>query len=90
MKLPRLPRALRLDLPLLLLLLALFPALAPCADGAQTSPTPTAPPSARLAFQNHSQGGDALLQFARAQTVYVDPVYGVWNLDSGLVEPLGS
>ena len=51
MKLPRLPRALRLDLPLLLLLLALFPALAPCADGAQTSPTPTAPPSARLAFQ---------------------------------------
>jgi hypothetical protein len=46
--------------------------------------------AARLAFQNHSQGGDALLQFARTQTVYVDPVYGVWNLDSGLVEPLGS
>jgi hypothetical protein len=44
----------------------------------------------RLAFQNYSAGGDALLQFARGETVYVDPLYGYWHLETGLVQAMNS
>ncbi len=78
MKLPRLPRVPRLDLHLLLLLaLAPFPVLLPRADGAQISPTPTAPAPARLAFQTGRN--DYTIQVGGLQRTYIVHVPARYN-----------
>jgi hypothetical protein len=42
----------------------------------------------RLAFSSTQQDG-ALLDFAKAASVAIDPRYGRWSLDAGAVVPLG-
>ena len=42
----------------------------------------------RLAFSSTQQDG-ALLEFAKAASVAIDPRYGRWSLDAGSVVPLG-
>ena len=46
--------------------------------------------SARMAFEGAGAFDTTLLDFAREQSVYVDPVYGYWDLDVGLVQPMAS
>jgi hypothetical protein len=43
----------------------------------------------RAAF-DRAQSNGALIDFAREQTVYIDPFYGYWDIETGLVQPLGS
>ncbi|MFN8022197.1 MAG: hypothetical protein U0Q03_11775 [Acidimicrobiales bacterium] len=44
----------------------------------------------RTAYQNYTDGSDKLLKFAQQQDVYVDPVYGVWSIETGTVQALGT
>ena len=47
--------------------------------------------STRLAFENASASFEGtLLDFADDSTVYVDPLYGYWDLDSGAIRPMAS